>query len=125
MKEYLENRAGLFLDRKTYAQNLTNLDGVSSMQVALDQFKSVNDLSSAKIETLSTYLDEIESVYHLIFDGISNKIKYIEDLADSLIASKNQIPPDKDGICVSFDLNNTVKNGTTFISNVGIILETK
>lgn len=124
MKNFIDNRAALFLSKKTYGINLNENASIQSIQLAIDQFKISADLSESQILGLQGYVDEIENSYELIYNGLINKIDYIENVADMLLAKSKQIPINSNGIISILDIEGSEKNGCAYINGLGIALET-
>lgn len=123
MKDFIDNRAALFLSKRTYGVNLNENASIQSIQLAMDQFKLVADISESQILGLEAYVDEIENSYELIYNGIIKKIDYIESVADMLLAKSKQIPINSNGIISILDIEGSEKKGCSYISGLGIALE--
>lgn len=123
MKDFIDNRAALFLSKRTYGVNLNENASIQSIQLAMDQFKLVADISESQILGLGAYVDEIENSYELIYNGIIKKIDYIENVADMLLSKSKQVPINSNGIISILDIEGSEKNGCSYISGLGIALE--
>lgn len=124
MKEFVQVRDGLIIEEQARGYLLNEIASNAQMSTALSQLYRVGAGSGNIVDTLTAYLDDMESTVNLIFDGIESKIRYIEQYCDLVTSSSLEVPEGSIGTVYIFDMAKTKRENTAYSVGLGIILET-